>query len=79
MAGEHTHTDAHKRRFTPGWITLAGMLSGALIGWLAEPSGAVPLGMAAGVALGAGMDSLLNRRINGPFDTGDDSANGSDT
>lgn len=54
--------------YTPGWLVLAGLLSGALLGWLAGPLSAIPLGMAAGVALGVGADSLLNRHVNGPFE-----------
>jgi hypothetical protein len=49
-----------------------GLLFGALIGWLAHPIAALPAGMASGLAVGVGIDSLLNRRINGPFYTEDD-------
>lgn len=58
--------------YQPGWLMLAGLLTGALIGWLAEPLAALPAGMAGGLAVGVGIDSLLNRRINGPFHTEDD-------
>ncbi len=54
--------------YTPGWFVLGGLLIGALAGTLAEPLGAVPVGMAVGLAAGVGIDSLLNHRINGPFE-----------
>lgn len=47
---------------------LAGLGAGAVIGWLAGPSGAIPIGLAGGLAVGVGLDSVLNQRINGPFD-----------
>ena len=49
-------------------------LIGALIGWLAEPIGALPVGMAGGLAVGVAIDSLLNRHFNGPFTTPDDAS-----
>ncbi|MCD4684605.1 MAG: hypothetical protein K8S97_01540 [Anaerolineae bacterium] len=54
-------------RYQPGWITLAGLLIGALVGWIAEPGAVFPVGTASGLAVGVGIDSLLNRHINGPF------------
>lgn len=55
-------------RYSPGWVTLAGLVVGAAIGWMVGPSGAIPFGMAGGTAVGVGLDSVLNRRINGPFE-----------
>jgi hypothetical protein len=49
------------RRWPTGWLTLAGILAGAGIGALVE---SVPLAMAAGLALGVGIDSLLNHQWN---------------
>lgn len=49
------------RRWPTGWLILAGLLLGAGTGALL---GQVPVGMAAGLALGVGIDSLLNHRLN---------------
>ncbi len=40
---------------------LAGLLIGALAGWWA---GSPPVGMTAGLAVGVGIDSLLNHWLN---------------
>ena len=61
MAG--TRPPAPNSRLYPtGILTLAGVIGGALAGWLA---GEVPVLLVVGLALGVGADSLLNIRLNG--------------
>jgi uncharacterized membrane protein YfcA len=48
-------------RWPTGWLILAGLLAGALLGALL---GQLPLGTMVGLALGVGIDSLLNYRLN---------------
>ena len=49
-------------RYPTGITTLAGLLIGAFLGWLLYE---IPFGMAAGLAVGVGIDSLLNYWLNG--------------
>ncbi len=51
----------HARRWPTGWLTLGGLALGALAGQVA---GLLPVGAAAGLALGIGLDSLLNNWLN---------------
>ncbi len=51
----------HASRWSTGWLTLGGMVLGALAGLAA---GLLPIGAAAGLALGIGLDSLLNNWLN---------------
>jgi hypothetical protein len=61
---EATHSPAQPDtrpaiRWQPGVMTLAGLVIGAAAGGLA---GFAPVGIAAGLAAGVGIDSLLNNR-----------------
>lgn len=72
MAGEahrpdHTPT-APRSGYVPGWLMLAGLVVGALAGTFAGPLNAVPVGMVAGLAVGVALESIINHRINGPFE-----------
>jgi uncharacterized membrane protein len=49
------------QRWPTGVTTLIGLAAGALAGLLI---GIVPLGIAAGAAVGVGIDSLANRLLN---------------
>jgi len=53
--------DQGSPRWPTGWVMLAGLLVGALAGWLAEMP---PVGMVTGLAVGVGIDSLLNHWLN---------------
>ncbi|HVO72262.1 MAG TPA: hypothetical protein VMT24_19565 [Aggregatilineaceae bacterium] len=44
-----------------GWTTLIGLVIGAVIGWV---EGQVPTATTAGLAIGVGIDSLMNRWLN---------------
>lgn len=61
MAGTRPPTPP-SRPYPTGILTLAGVIGGALTGWLA---GEVPILLVVGLALGVGADSLLNIRLNG--------------
>jgi hypothetical protein len=62
MAGENsTGGVVIKRHWPTGIMTLAGLLMGAFLGWALYE---IPVGMAAGLAVGVGIDSLLNNRLN---------------
>jgi hypothetical protein len=62
MAGEHSTGGAVLKTYWPtGITTLAGLLIGAFLGWALYE---IPFGMAAGLAVGVGIDSLLNNRLN---------------
>lgn len=50
------------RRYPTGIVMLVGLLAGGLGGMAI---GIVPLGVAAGLTIGAGIDALLNRWLNG--------------
>ena len=56
--GAHDHIT--RLRWPTGWLMLAGLLTGAAVGWAA---GVVPVGMVAGLAVGVGIDSLLHHRL----------------
>jgi hypothetical protein len=47
--------------YPTGIAALAGLLIGALVGWALDE---MPVGMAAGLAFGVFIDSLLNNRLN---------------
>jgi hypothetical protein len=50
-----------KPHWPTGWTTLIGLVTGAVIGWAA---GQVPTATTAGLGLGVGIDSLMNRWLN---------------
>lgn len=54
-------SNTRRNSYPTGWVTLAGIVIGALAGgaWYE-----LPVGMAAGLALGVGIDSLLNHWFN---------------
>ncbi len=54
------HEHDTRLRWPTGWLMLAGLLTGAAIGWAA---GLIPVGMTAGLAVGVGIDSLLHHRL----------------
>jgi hypothetical protein len=57
-----THSASDTARYPTGITTFAGLLIGAFLGWLLYE---IPFGMAAGMAVGVGLDSLLNYWFNG--------------
>ena len=53
--------DSVKPHWPTGWTTLIGLVTGVVVGWAA---GQVPTATAAGLAVGVGIDSLMNRWLN---------------
>lgn len=51
----------HAQRWPTGWLALVGLALGALAG---QVGGLLPVGAAGGLALGVGLDSLLNNWLN---------------
>ncbi|NLF74476.1 MAG: hypothetical protein GX573_02165 [Chloroflexi bacterium] len=54
--------NTEKARWPTGVTTLIGLLAGALAGLI---GGFVPVGTVAGLAVGVGIDSLMNHWLNG--------------